>query len=105
MIASVVTISTTPAADAAGQFISGATKVDAAVRSGNAIAVFHATDAAADGVRKLDQARKAWRDLVRDTHPDVLHSRGVPPEAMKLAERRLQLINEAWREISAKEAA
>jgi predicted RNA-binding protein YlxR (DUF448 family) len=44
----------------AGQFISGATKVDAAVRSGNAIAVFHATDAAADGVRKLDQARKAW---------------------------------------------
>jgi DnaJ like chaperone protein len=52
-----------------------------------------------------DQARKAWRDLVRDTHPDVLQSRGVPPEAMKLAERRLQLINEAWREISAKEAA
>lgn len=35
----------------AGQFISGATKVDAAVRSGNAIAVFHATDAAADGVK------------------------------------------------------
>ena len=51
------------------------------------------------------EARKAWRDLVRNTHPDVLQSRGVPPEAMKLAERRLQLINEAWREISAKEAA
>ncbi len=50
-------------------------------------------------------ARKAWRDLVRNTHPDVLQSRGIPPEAMKLAERRLQLINEAWREISAKEAA
>lgn len=50
-------------------------------------------------------ARKAWRELVRDTHPDVLQSRGVPPEAMKLAERRLQIINEAWREISAKEAA
>jgi DnaJ like chaperone protein len=32
-------------------------------------------------------------------------ARGVPPEAMKLAERRLQLINEAWREISEKEAA
>lgn len=43
----------------AGQFISGATKVDAAVRSGEALAVFHATDAAADGVRKIDQARKA----------------------------------------------
>jgi DnaJ like chaperone protein len=52
-----------------------------------------------------DQARKAWKDLVRDTHPDVLQSRGVPPEAMKLAERRLQLINEAWRAISAKEPA
>jgi DnaJ like chaperone protein len=52
-----------------------------------------------------DQARKAWKDLVRDTHPDVMQARGVPPEAMKLAERRLQLINEAWREISAKEAA
>ncbi|MBL9050434.1 MAG: molecular chaperone DjiA [Tabrizicola sp.] len=52
-----------------------------------------------------EAARKAWKDLVRDTHPDVLQSRGVPPEAMKLAERRMQLINEAWREISAKEAA
>ncbi|MGE7370263.1 RNA-binding protein [Neorhizobium sp. NPDC001467] len=45
----------------AGQFVTGATKVDAAVRSGEALAVFHATDAAADGVRKIDQARKAWR--------------------------------------------
>lgn len=45
----------------AGQFVTGAAKVDAAVRSGAAIAVFHAKDAAADGVRKIDQARKAWR--------------------------------------------
>ena len=52
-----------------------------------------------------DAARKAWRELVRDTHPDVLQSRGVPPEAMKLAERRLQLINEAWKQISTREAA
>lgn len=44
----------------AGQFISGATKVDASVRSGHALAVFHATDAASDGVRKISQARKAW---------------------------------------------
>jgi DnaJ like chaperone protein len=50
-------------------------------------------------------ARKAWKDLVRDTHPDVMQARGVPPEAMKLAERRMQLINEAWREINAKAAA
>lgn len=45
----------------AGQFVSGATKVDAAVRSGAALAVFHAADAASDGVRKIDQARKAWK--------------------------------------------
>jgi predicted RNA-binding protein YlxR (DUF448 family) len=45
----------------AAQFISGAAKVDAAVRSGAAIAVFHASDAAADSVRKIDQARKAWK--------------------------------------------
>ena len=51
------------------------------------------------------EARKAWKELVRDTHPDVMQARGVPPEAMKLAERRMQLINEAWREISTKEAA
>lgn len=45
----------------AGQFVTGSMKVDNAVRSGEAMAVFHATDAAADGVRKIDQARKAWR--------------------------------------------
>lgn len=50
-------------------------------------------------------ARRAWKDLVRDTHPDVMQSRGVPPEAMKLAERRMQLINEAWRKINRQEAA
>lgn len=44
----------------AGQFISGAAKVEAAVRNGEAIAVFHSKDAAADGIRKIDQARKAW---------------------------------------------
>ena len=43
--------------------------------------------------------------LVRDTHPDVMQARGVPPEAMKLAERRLMVINAAWKEIAAKEAA
>ena len=40
----------------AGQVVTGATKVDATVRSGRAIAVFNATDAAAGGVRKIEQA-------------------------------------------------
>src|ERR1700712_29129 len=44
----------------AAQFVTGSSKVDGAVRGGNALAVFHSRDAAADGVRKIDQARKAW---------------------------------------------
>lgn len=54
----------------ASQFVTGATKVDAAVRSGAALAVFHAADAAADGVRKIDQARKAWK-LGSSTGEDI----------------------------------
>ena len=44
----------------AGEFVSGSMKVDNAVRSGAAIATFHAENAAPDGVRKIDQARKAF---------------------------------------------
>lgn len=43
----------------AGQLVTGATKVETAIRSGRAIAVLHAGDAAADGLRKLDGARLA----------------------------------------------
>jgi predicted RNA-binding protein YlxR (DUF448 family) len=43
----------------AGQFISGTMKVDDAVRTGRGIAVFHATDAAGDGIRKITNARTA----------------------------------------------
>jgi uncharacterized protein len=43
----------------AGQLTTGSAKVDAAIRSGDAALVLHASDAAADGVRKLNQARKA----------------------------------------------
>lgn len=43
----------------AGHLVSGATKVDIAIRSGQALAVLHAQDAAADGIRKLTGARLA----------------------------------------------
>jgi uncharacterized protein len=43
----------------AGQLTTGSAKVDAAIRSGEATLVLHAIDAAADGIRKLSQARKA----------------------------------------------
>jgi DnaJ like chaperone protein len=46
-----------------------------------------------------DQIRKHWRALVRQTHPDVMIARGVPQEAVKLAEKRLIDINRAWEEI------
>lgn len=42
-----------------GQFITGSGKVEDAVRSGGAIALMHASDAADDGVRKLRQANTA----------------------------------------------
>lgn len=42
-----------------GQFITGSGKVEDAVRSGSAIALMHASDAADDGVRKLRQANTA----------------------------------------------
>ena len=54
----------------AGQFVTGSAKVDAAVRSGAAIAVFHATNAAEDGVRKIDQARRAWH-LGMETEEEI----------------------------------
>jgi len=50
----------------AGQFISGTMKVDDAIRTGRAIAVFHATDAAGDGIRKISNARKAVSFMLDD---------------------------------------
>lgn len=45
------------------------------------------------------EIRAAWRRLVRESHPDQMMARGVPEEAVKLAERRLVAINRAWEEI------
>lgn len=49
----------------------------------------------------MDEIRTVWRKLVRDCHPDRMQARGVPPEAVKLAEKRLTDINRAWDEINA----
>ncbi|KQI72057.1 dimethylmenaquinone methyltransferase [Loktanella sp. 5RATIMAR09] len=48
-----------------------------------------------------DEIRAAWRQLVRETHPDQMLARGVPEEAVKLAERRMVAINRAWEDIQA----
>ncbi|MEL7344809.1 MAG: molecular chaperone DjiA [Pseudomonadota bacterium] len=49
----------------------------------------------------LDEARAAWRQLVRDSHPDVMIARGVPEEAVRMAEKRLIAINRAWENVQA----
>ncbi len=49
----------------------------------------------------LPEIRRAWRALVRDSHPDRMMARGVPEEAVRLATQRLVDINKAWEEISA----
>ena len=48
----------------------------------------------------LDEVRAAWRQMVRDSHPDRMLARGLPEEAVKLAEKRLIAANRAWEEIS-----
>jgi len=53
----------------------------------------------------LATVRAAWRAAVKENHPDVMIARGVPAEAVKLAERRLIAMNAAWNEISAARAA
>lgn len=49
----------------------------------------------------LPEIRKHWQNLVRDTHPDRMQARGVPKEAVKLAEKQLVAINDAWNRICA----
>ena len=47
----------------------------------------------------MDQIKTVWRGLVRNTHPDSLMARGLPEEAVKMAEKRMIVINRAWENI------
>jgi len=47
----------------------------------------------------LEEIRKAWRRRVRDSHPDRMQARGVPEEAIRMAEKRVIDLNRAWDEI------
>ncbi|WP_370341678.1 TerB family tellurite resistance protein [Pararhodobacter marinus] len=53
----------------------------------------------------LDEARRAFRRMVREAHPDALRARGVPDEAVTLAEERLKALNQAWEEVQQRHAA
>ena len=50
----------------------------------------------------MPEIRAVWRKLVRENHPDVLRARGVPDEALKIAEKRMIAINRAWEPLSGK---
>lgn len=52
----------------------------------------------------LDEVRKVWRQLVKETHPDAMMARGVPMEAVKLAEKKMIDVNRAWDAISSRAA-
>lgn len=43
-----------------------------------------------------EEVRLAWRKLMRDNHPDGLAARGVPPEFVDRATRKVAEINAAW---------
>ena len=47
----------------------------------------------------LDAIRAAWRDEVRETHPDRVMARGLPEEAVTLAQKHLIAVNAAWEQI------
>lgn len=47
----------------------------------------------------MEDMRIAWRKLVRENHPDAMMARGVPEEAVRLAEKRMMDINRAWEDI------
>jgi len=51
-----------------------------------------------------EEMRVIWRKLVRETHPDAMIARGVPEEAIRLAEKRMIDINRAWDEINGAKA-
>jgi DnaJ like chaperone protein len=44
----------------------------------------------------FETIKSAWRDLVRTYHPDRMIARGLPEEAINLAEKRIIQINKAY---------
>ena len=66
----------------AGLVVTGFSKVDHAVRNGSAEMVFHAIDAAEDGIRKLRQAATATREL---GGPDIPATKVFTSSQMDLA--------------------
>lgn len=47
----------------------------------------------------FDDARRRYRDLVRDNHPDTMAARGIPAEFHAIAHDRIAAINAAWDQV------
>lgn len=47
----------------------------------------------------VEEARAAWRRAVRECHPDRVIARGLPEEAVRMAEARVVALNRAWEAI------
>ena len=52
----------------------------------------------------VEEVRRAWAAAVRASHPDGMIARGVPAEAVQLAEDRMRAVNAAWEEIQRRAA-
>ncbi len=48
-----------------------------------------------------DEIKTAWRELVRQHHPDTLMAKGLPKEYVELATRKMAAINAAYDQIRA----
>lgn len=86
----------------AGEVALGATKAEAAVRKGTALAVLHAAEASGDGVRKLDQARHA---VSMAGGPDIAAAKLFSESEMSLALGGTNVIHAALLAGSAGKAA
>lgn len=56
---------------------------------------------AVDPEADMATIRAAWRKRVIEAHPDQMRARGVPEEAIKMAEARMIAVNRAWEQINA----
>jgi DnaJ like chaperone protein len=53
----------------------------------------------------LEVAKAAFRRAIFDAHPDRAMARGMPEEAVRLAQERVRAVTQAWDEIRTREAA
>jgi uncharacterized protein len=82
----------------AGQVVSGFAKVEAALNGREAVALIHASDGAADGIRKLDGKAEALRrqdDGVATGSRDILRVGALTSQQLDLALGRSNVIHAA----------